>query len=84
MCNLSIQVPEEILLCLNETEQGLAAYTKKILAMHLYEKHQISLGYGAELADMSEEDFIYELGKSNISIFHFNSEEEFQKELSNA
>lgn len=28
MCNLSIQIPEEILLSMNETAQGMAAYTK--------------------------------------------------------
>ncbi len=84
MCNLSIQIPEEILLSLNETEQGMAAYTKKILAMDLYEKHQISLGHGAQLAGMTEEDFIYELGKAGISIFSFASDEQFQEELLNA
>ena len=61
MCNLSIQIPEEILLSLNETEQG-AAYTRKLLAMNLYENHRISLGYGAQLAGMTKEEFIYELG----------------------
>lgn len=84
MCNLSIQIPEEILLSMNETAQGMAAYTKKILAMDLYAKHQISLGHGAQLAGMAEEDFIYELGKEGISIFAFSSDEKFQEELLNA
>ena len=84
MCNLSIQIPEEVLLCVNQSKQDLAAYTSKILAMNLYEKHQISLGYGAQIAGMSEEDFIYELGRARISIFSFASEQELASELANA
>ncbi len=84
MCNVSIQVPEEILLSLNETAQGMAAYTQKVLAMDLYEKHHISLGHGAQLVGMAEEDFIYELGKAGISIFSFDSDEQFREELKNA
>ena len=84
MCNLSIQVPEEVLLCINTTEQDLAAYTGKVLAMNLYEQHRISLGYGAQIAGMSEEDFIYELGRAGISIFSFSSEKEIASEFANA
>ena len=84
MCQLSIQIPKEILLSINETEQGLTLYMKKLLALNLYEQHKISLGYGAELAEMTEEDFIYELGREGISIFHYDSEKMFQKELENA
>ena len=84
MCNLSIQIPEEVLLCVNKSEQDLAAYTGKILAMNLYEKHQISLGHGAQIAGLPEEDFIYELGRAGISIFSFTSEQELASELANA
>ena len=84
MRTLSIQIPEEILLSINESEKELEAYTKILLAISLYQKHHISLGYGAMLAGMSEEDFIYELGREGISIFHFDSEEDFARELVNA
>ncbi|MBQ7515692.1 MAG: UPF0175 family protein [Schwartzia sp.] len=84
MCSLSIQVPEEVLLCINTTEQDLSAYTSKLLAMNLYEQHRISLGYGAQIAGMPEEDFIYELGRAGISIFSFASKEEMASEFTNA
>ena len=84
MCNLSIQVPEEVLLCINTTERDLAAYTSKALAMNLYQQHRISLGYGAQIAGMSEEDFIYELGRAGVSIFSFDSEKEIAAEFANA
>lgn len=37
-----------------------------------------------QIAGMSKEEFIKYLGKNNISIFHFDSEEEFLEELNSA
>lgn len=36
------------------------------------------------IADMSKEDFIKYLGENQVSIFDFESEEEFVEELENA
>lgn len=44
----------------------------------------ISVGYCAEIAGMSEEDFIKLLGSRHISIFHFENENEFMEEMNNA
>ena len=84
MCMLSIPIPEEIFLSLNQTQEELECYIKTLLAMSLYQKHHISLGYAAELAGMTEEDFIFELGRAGISIFSFDSEDELSREFANA
>ena len=84
MCNLSVQVPDAVVLSLNETVDGLESYLKKLMAADLFKKHLISLGYGAEIAGLSEEEFIYELGKAGISVFHFENDAEFDEELKNA
>lgn len=84
MCVVSIYVPEEILLNLHENEDDFAAYTKCMLAVDLYKNKKVSLGYCASIANMSKEDFIKYLGKNEISIFSFESEEEFCEELANA
>lgn len=84
MCVVSINVPEEILLALHENEDGFATYTKCMLAIDLYKNKKVSLGYCADVADMTKEDFIKYLGKNGISIFHFEDEEEFLEELENA
>lgn len=84
MCVVSIYVPEEILLNLHENEDDFATYTKCMLAIDLYKNKKVSLGYCASIANMSKEDFIKYLGKNEISIFSFESEEEFCEELANA
>lgn len=84
MCVVSINVPEEILLDLHESENDFATYMKCMLAVDLYKNKKVSLGYCASIADMSKEDFIKYLGKNEISIFSFENEKEFMEELANA
>lgn len=84
MCVVSINVPEEILLNLHENENDFAIYMKCMLAVDLYKNRKVSLGYCADIADMTKEDFIKYLGQNNISIFSFEDEKEFLEELANA
>ena len=84
MCIVSINVPEEILLDLHEDKNGFAEYIKKMLALDLYKNKKVSLGYCANIAEMTKEEFVQYLGRNGISIFSFASEEEFLEELGNA
>lgn len=84
MCVVSINVPEEILLNLHENEDDFAIYMKCMLAVDLYKNRKVSLGYCADIADMTKEDFIKYLGQNNISIFSFEDEKEFLEESINA
>lgn len=84
MCVVSINVPEEILLDLHEDKNDFTEYMKKMLAVDLYKNKKVSLGYCASVAEMSKEDFIQYLGMNGVSIFAFESENEFMEELANA
>ena len=84
MCLVSFDVPEEILLDLHEDKADFTEYIKSTIALDLYKNKKVSLGYCASTAVMSKEDFIKYLGKNNVSIFSFDSEEEFMEELANA
>lgn len=84
MCIVSINVPEEILLDLHEDKDNFADYMKKMVALDLYKNRKVSLGYCASVADMTKEEFIQYLGLNGISIFSFDSKEEFLEELENA
>lgn len=84
MCVVSINVPEEILLDLHENKNDFAAYMRCMLAVDLYTNKKVSLGYCANVAEMTKEEFIKYLGKKDISIFSFDSKEEFLEELANA
>ena len=84
MVAVGYNVPQEILLDLKITEKAFTSYARKYLALDLYKHKHISLGYCTELADMPEEDFIKFLGENAVSIFGFENEDEFLKELDNA
>ena len=57
---------------------------KIMVAADLYKNKKVSLGYCAEVAEMSKEEFIKCLGENGVSIFGFDSDEEFMEELANA
>lgn len=84
MCVVSINVPEEILLDLHEDRDNFADYMKKMQALDLYKNKKVSLGYCASVAEMTKEEFVQYLGKNDVSVFSFVSENEFLEELANA
>ncbi len=84
MCTISLHVPNEILLDLHESKDDFVNYIRKLAALDLYKNRNVSLGYCADMADMTKEKFIHYLGENEISIFSFESEEEFVEELTNA
>ena len=84
MCVVAVNIPEEVLLDLRETKNNFANYVKTMIAIDLYKNKKVSLGYCAEVAEMSKEEFVKCLGQNGVSIFGFDSEEEFMKEFANA
>jgi hypothetical protein len=81
---INLDVPNEVLFDLNTTGQMFLDYAKKTIAMDLYKNKNVSLGYCAELAEMTKEDFIVFLGVNKVSIFEFREEQEFLQEARNA
>ena len=84
MCVVAVNIPEEVLLDLRETKNNFANYVKTMIAIDLYKNKKVSLGYCAEVAEMSKEEFVKCLGQNGVSIFEFDSEEEFMEEFANA
>ena len=81
---VALNVPKEVLLDMKTDEKSFANYAKRFLALDLYKNRGISLGYCTEFAGMTEEDFIIFLGKNEVSIFNFDDETDFERELANA
>ena len=48
--------------------------------MHYYLQFHISLGYCAQIANTTEEDFIKLLGENKISILQFDNKQEIYSE----
>ncbi len=84
MCSIAIKIPDEVLYDTKMTKDEANAFAKKATALMLYLKNHISIGYCAQIAGMSEGDFIKYLGNNNISIFSFDDEAEFIEEMNNA
>jgi predicted HTH domain antitoxin len=84
MSVVSIDVPQEVLLDLHEDKDVFTEYMKKVVALDLYKNKKVSLGYCASVADMTKEEFVQYLSLNGISIFSFESEDEFLEELANA
>lgn len=73
MCIESINIPEEILLALNEDKNDFTEYMKKMLALDLYKNKGVSLVYCASAAGMTKEEFVQYLGINGVAIFSFAS-----------
>ena len=84
MCKIALNIPNEVLYDIKMTQEDAASFIKKVVALNFYTCRGVSLGYCAEIAGMSKEDFIHYLSENGISIFHFDNEDEFIEEMNNA
>jgi predicted HTH domain antitoxin len=84
MCSIAVQIPEEVLYDIKITEEQANDFAKRSIAMMLYTQNHISIGYSAQIAGMTEEEFIKYLSSNGVSIFNFDDEEEFLEEMNNA
>lgn len=84
MCRIAIDIPNEVLFDTKMNREEANQFARRAVALGYYTQSGVSIGYCAQIAGMTEEDFIRYLGKNQISIFHFDGKEEFMEELDNA
>lgn len=60
------------------------AFVKQMAALGYYTYKNVSIGYCAKMAGMTEEEFISFLGKNHVSIFQFENEAELARDFANA
>ncbi len=77
---LRLHVPEDILYTLNETKNSFINKIRLYAAMELYRLKKLSMGKASELAGMNKIDFMFELGKCQISVINYD-EEDFAEEV---
>ena len=66
------------------TFRGAIAFAKRAVALCYYTQNKVSLGYCAQIADMTKDAFIRYLGANGVSIFQYDDEQEFIEEMNNA
>lgn len=79
-----IRIPDEVLYDARVGEKEAAAFARQMAAFGYYVHNKVSIGYCAQIADMTEEEFILFLGKNHADIFRFESEDELIKDIDNA
>ena len=65
---ISIEIPSDLLVTLNETKQELQERIKVALAVHLYVQEKLTIGKAAQIAGYSRLDFETMLSEQNIPI----------------
>ena len=84
MCQIAIDIPNEVLYDTRMNREDAMEFAKKSVALCCYTQKGVSLGYCARIAGMSKESFMRYLGEQKVSIFHFDDKAEFMEELNNA
>ena len=72
---LSISIPEDILIALNETEAELGQDMKVYSALWLYQKGKLTIGKASELAGIDRFSFENLLAKNQIPISQLTEED---------
>lgn len=84
MCQIAVDIPEEVLYDIRMSKLEATEEVRKIIALRYYTVHGVSLGYCAQIAGMDKEDFVRYLGANKISIYQFDDKNEFVEEMQNA
>ena len=84
MCQVIIHVPDEVLYDTHMSTGEVTAFARKMVALGYYLHNNVSIGYCAEIAGLSEEEFMLFLGQNNIDLFRFDDEEELLRDVANA
>ena len=84
MCQISIRIPDAVMYDTHMSEEEAAAFARCMVAVGYYTQNNVYIGYCAQIAGMTEEEFIKYLGKRKVSIFQFDNKAEFLEELENA
>lgn len=84
MCQVAVNILEAVLYDTRMSREEACRFAKRAVALGYYAQSGVSIGYCAQIAEMTEEEFIKYLGENRISIFQFDNKDEFLEELGNA
>lgn len=83
MCDIAVKIPEAVMYDTKRNQKETGDFVKRSVALAYYLQDRVSIGYCAEIAGMTESDFIEYLGKHSVSIFRFDDESELDKDIEN-
>ncbi len=68
MCQVSFDIPNEVLEQMDMREEEMVTYARKVVALHLF-KDNVELGYCAETAGMNADNFMRFMGEYGDFVF---------------
>ncbi len=85
MSKISVKVPNDISEILDlKGEKEIQSEGKLLIALELYREGRISAGKAAELADLSYDEFLNELGKRKMKLYTLLDIDEIENEIDDA
>ena len=84
MSQVMINVPNAVLYDTHMDAAAANEFAKQRIALAFYTEMNVSIGYCAEIAGMTEEEFVMFLGKHHVDIFRSESDDELMRDVANA
>ncbi len=84
MCQVMINVPNDVLFDTHMDIAGATEFARKMVALGYYTQNNVSIGYCSEIAGLTEEEFMSFLGQNKIDVFRFDNKEELMRDILNA
>ncbi len=81
---VAFSIPNEVLYDTKMSKSDTIDFAKRAVALCYYTQNKVSLGYCAQIAEMTKVEFIRYLGENGVSIFQYDDEQEFLEEMNNA
>lgn len=84
MCQVSFGIPNEVLYDTHMTVDDASKFSREMTALGYYTRNNISIGYCAQIAEMTEEEFMEFLGQNKVDVFRFTDDDELLRDVRNA
>lgn len=84
MCQVMVAVPNEVLYDTHMTASEATVFARKMVALGYYTQSNVSIGYCAEIAGLTEEEFMLFLSENHIDIFRYEDDNELVRDVANA
>ena len=81
---ISVTYPESLANLLKLADKEFENEIKTISLIKLYELGKISSGSASKILGINRVDFIEKIGEYQVSIFHFQDENELNEDIANA
>ncbi|MCA9962255.1 MAG: UPF0175 family protein [Anaerolineales bacterium] len=72
---ISFEIPTRLLHTLNQNQDEFTAQVRLWAALQLFQAHKLTLGQAIELADLSREQFLFELDRRQIPLIDYDPAE---------